>query len=140
MGEVAISGARARVGDRTGVDPDALKKDLIKQVAVLKEDLRERAASDIAGFYDKLRADYQRAKDAERTAYSYEVWLEGQLEQAAVAWVLSMVFLRFVEDNGLIKDPFLAGPGDRLQTAMDRQAAYFTRHPDHNHRHWLNAA
>jgi hypothetical protein len=115
----------------------ALKRSLIKQVAALKSDLRERAGSAEAGFAEGLRADHQRAKDAERTSYSYELWLEGQLEQAAVAWVLATVFLRWVEDNELISDPYLAGPGDRLQTAMDRQTAYFVEHPDHNHRHWL---
>src|SRR5699024_4681219 len=37
---------------------------------------------------------------------------KGQITQAAVAWVLSTVFVRFCEDNGLLEQPFITGPKD----------------------------
>jgi hypothetical protein len=90
------------------LDPDALLKDLRKQVAALEADLRERAAE---GPKDgELRAEYQAARAAERIAATYSAWLDQRITQAAVAWVLSTVFVRYCEDNGLIPFPFLAGP------------------------------
>ncbi len=41
----------------------------------------------------------------------------------AVHWLLSCVFVRFIEDNGLIPRPWLAGPGERLGLARDRHEA-----------------
>ena len=41
------------------------------------------------------------AQSAERTAQSYTEWRSDQITQAAVAWVLSCVFVRFLEDNHL---------------------------------------
>ena len=39
------------------------------------------------------------------------------------------MFLRFIEDNGLVDRPWLAGPGERLALARDRHADYFRRNP-----------
>ena len=87
-----------------------LLADLKPQVRRLETDLRER--SEEAEFGPGLREDWQAAHDAERTAASYETWLDGEITQSAVAWVLGTVFLRFCEDNGLIDVPYLAGPGN----------------------------
>ena len=38
-------------------------------------------------------------KQAERTAQNYEDWRSDAITQAAAAWVLSCVFVRFLEDN-----------------------------------------
>ena len=48
-----------------------------------------------------LEAEYRAARDAGRTGDTFLVWRNGALTQAAVAWVLGCVFVRFVEDNGL---------------------------------------
>ena len=66
---------------------------------------------------------------AERTAATYETWLDGQVTQAAVAWVLGTVFVRFCEDNGLIDVPYLAGPGERLDDRRGTAQAFFERNP-----------
>ncbi|MGW7239258.1 BREX-2 system adenine-specific DNA-methyltransferase PglX [Streptomyces sp. NPDC054804] len=47
------------------------------------------------------------------------------------------MFVRFSEDNGLIPDAWLSGPGDRLAEAQDRHDAYFRDNPSKNDRDWL---
>ncbi|MFC5851410.1 hypothetical protein ACFPZI_06040 [Streptomyces chlorus] len=47
------------------------------------------------------------------------------------------MFVRFSEDNGLIADPWLSGPGERLAEAQDRHDAYFRANPSKNDRDWL---
>ncbi len=43
--------------------------------------------------------------------------------------MLACVFVRFLEDNGLVDPPRLAGPGDRLALARDHHTVYFRAHP-----------
>ncbi|GAA3240160.1 BREX-2 system adenine-specific DNA-methyltransferase PglX [Streptomyces lavendulae] len=115
---------------------ETLLKDLQKQVGLLVEDLRERAG--MAEFDGPLTAEYERAVESERTSpQHYESWLEDRLVQIAAAWVLACVFVRFSEDNGLIPDAWLSGPGDRLAEAQDRHDDYFRTNPEHNDRDWL---
>ncbi|WP_199044189.1 BREX-2 system adenine-specific DNA-methyltransferase PglX [Glycomyces salinus] len=116
---------------------ELLLADLKKQVAALEDDLRERAAE--PEFDRGLRDDYDAATTAGRTATAYEVWLEGQITQAAVAWVLGTVFLRFVEDNKLIELPYLTGPGEWGDVAVDRQQEHFGKRPLDTDRHWIEA-
>ena len=47
------------------------------------------------------------------------------------------VFVRFCEDNDLIEDPLLGGPGIRGQIALDHRAAHLQANPAHDDRHWL---
>ncbi|MFE1028516.1 BREX-2 system adenine-specific DNA-methyltransferase PglX [Streptomyces sp. NPDC058818] len=114
---------------------ETLLKDLQKQVALLEADLRERAARE--EFAPSLVAEYERADDEGRIGVGYETWLEDRLVQIAAAWVLACVFVRFSEDNGLIPDAWLSGPGERLSEAQDRHDDYFRAHPEHNDRDWL---
>lgn len=92
-----------------------------------------------------LKEQYQEACKAERTAEHFVAWREAQITQAAVAWVLTCVFVRFLEDNGLLAEPVLAGPvsddhgGQPLQQAKERMAAYFNENPTHEERHYLLA-
>ncbi|MEV0957009.1 BREX-2 system adenine-specific DNA-methyltransferase PglX [Streptomyces sp. NPDC049951] len=118
------------------LDRDVLLKDLQKQVALLVEDLREREAEGGEAKAD-LTAEYQRALDAERTSLRYEGWLDERLVQIASAWVLACVFVRFCEDNRLVREARLAGPGERLAEAQDNHDAFFRRHPEKNDRDWL---
>jgi len=92
---------------------------------------------------DHLKQEYQAALDAERTAEHFVAWREAQITQAAVAWVLTCIFVRFLEDNGLLTEPVLAGPVSNaqginaLQHAKERMQAYFNEHPTHEERHYL---
>ncbi|MGH3632839.1 MAG: hypothetical protein ACRDTS_01795, partial [Mycobacterium sp.] len=85
----------------------------------------------------RLRAEYREARQAERTAATYESWRDEPVTQVAAAWVLGTVLGRFCEDNGLIEWPLFAGPAERLVDAEERHEKYFREHPD---RDWLTAA
>ncbi|MEU1538036.1 BREX-2 system adenine-specific DNA-methyltransferase PglX [Actinacidiphila glaucinigra] len=124
---------------RAGLDQAALLKDLRRQVVVLEGDLRARSESEDE-YRVRLESEYRRAREAQRTAAPYGAWRDERVTQAAVAWVLACVFVRFCEDHGLIEAPFIAGPGERLVEAEERHEAYFREHPDHNDRDWLIAA
>ncbi|MFD0923938.1 BREX-2 system adenine-specific DNA-methyltransferase PglX [Saccharopolyspora rosea] len=121
-----------------GVDLPELVKDLRKQVVDLEEDLRVRSGE--AEFAEKLRAEYAEAFQAERTAAPFESWRDERVTQVAAAWVLGTVFVRFCEDNGLIPDPFIAGPGERLAIAEERHEEHFKQRPKDNDRDWIIAA
>ncbi|MFE0367634.1 BREX-2 system adenine-specific DNA-methyltransferase PglX [Streptomyces tendae] len=118
------------------LDHDALLKDLQKQVGLLEEDLRERAHGD-GEQAEALKAEYQRALLSDRTSVPYGSWLEERVVQIAAAWVLACVFVRFCEDNGLVPDARLSGPGDRLAEAQDNHDDFFRKHPELNDRDWL---
>ncbi|MFJ6738875.1 BREX-2 system adenine-specific DNA-methyltransferase PglX [Streptomyces sp. NPDC091279] len=122
-----------------GVDKVALLKDLKKLVVKLEDDLRARSESE-EEFRTGLDREWREAKEAQRTALSYSAWRDERVTQAAVAWVLGCVFVRFCEDNGLIDEPFLAGPGERLAEAEARHEAHFRTYPHHNNRDWLITA
>ncbi|MFF3253862.1 BREX-2 system adenine-specific DNA-methyltransferase PglX [Actinacidiphila glaucinigra] len=113
-----------------------LLKDLRKQVKTLEDDLRERSET-VAEYKAKLETEYEHAREAKRTAATYGAWRDERITQVAAAWVLACVFVRFCEDNRLIADPFLAGPGERLKDAEDRDAEYFRLNPEKNDRDWL---
>ncbi|GAA3991941.1 BREX-2 system adenine-specific DNA-methyltransferase PglX [Streptomyces plumbiresistens] len=124
---------------RAGLDQAALLKDLRRQVVVLEDDLRARSESE-EEYRVRLESEYRRAREAQRTAATYGAWRDERVTQAAVAWVLACVFVRFCEDHELIEAPFIAGPGERLVEAEERHEAHFREHPDHNDRDWLLAA
>lgn len=119
-----------------GVNQTELLKDLRKQVKTLEDDLRERSEA-VAEYKAKLEAEYTHAREAKRTAATYGAWRDERITQVAAAWVLACVFVRFCEDNRLIPDPFLAGPGERLKDAEDRDAEFFRLNPEKNDRDWL---
>jgi hypothetical protein len=120
------------------INKAALLADLKPQVRALEADLRQRAEQE-PEFAIPLREEWEQAHQAERTAATYETWLDGEVTQAAVAWVLGTVFLRFCEDNGLIDIPYLAAPGNRLAVAADRQQEFFERNPHLTDRDWIVA-
>ena len=86
-----------------------------------------------------MRAEHAQATDADRTAMSLEEWREGEITQAAVAWVLGCVFVRFLEDNGLIDQPLLSGPASARAAALGHRDEYFRAHPQHSDREYLEA-
>ncbi|MGW7327579.1 BREX-2 system adenine-specific DNA-methyltransferase PglX [Streptomyces sp. NPDC054840] len=116
-----------------------LVKDLKRQVLLLEDDLRARTESEDE-IRTRLETEYQQAKESRRTAARYDSWRDERVTQSAAAWVLACVFVRFCEDNGLIDEPFIAGPGDRLAVAEARHEAFFRENPRLNNRDWLIAA
>src|SRR5437016_3968475 len=108
------------------IDRQRLLLDVQKLLNKLEADLLERSEStDVPELGKMLRAEYDNARRADRTAQGYEDWRSDAVTQMAAAWVLSCVFIRFSEDNRLIDPPKIAGPADRLQRARDEHELYF---------------
>ncbi len=76
-----------------------------------------------------VEVEWRTAFEAKRTAETFEVFWSAALDQAAVHWILAVVFLRFLEDNRLVDQPLLSGPGERLELAQLRQQAFFRARP-----------
>jgi hypothetical protein len=75
------------------IDRQSLLSDLQSLLKRLEADLLERSESaEVAEVGQRLRAEYERAKKAERTAQNYEDWRSDAITQAAAAWVLSCGF------------------------------------------------
>ncbi|WP_245226714.1 BREX-2 system adenine-specific DNA-methyltransferase PglX [Streptomyces smyrnaeus] len=102
----------------------------------MEDDLRERS-DNVERFRARLRSTYEQTRASFRTSGTYGAWRRKRITQAAVAWVLGTVFVRFCEDNRLISRPFLAGPGQRLVEAEERHEAYRTQYAKKNDRDWL---
>jgi hypothetical protein len=111
------------------VDAKRLLTDLKRLHRDLLRDLRGQHASSLQRA--AAQAEWQEAFDAKRTADTFETFWTAAIDQAAVHWILGVVFLRFLEDNRLLDRPFLSGPGERLELAQARQAAYVRQHPMH---------
>jgi ABC-type amino acid transport substrate-binding protein len=117
----------------------ALTADLQRQVLLLEDDLRARIAAD-PELEGSWKQEHQQALDKERTAASWVAWRDDRVTQAAVAWVLTTVFIRFCEDNALVGPVWIAGPEHRRQEALDAQLAFFRTHPEDTDREWLQSA
>jgi hypothetical protein len=114
-------------------------KELQRQVGLFETDLRQNGITNPTTD-GELRREWQQARDAQRTAATFEAWREDLITQVAVAWVLGTVFVRFCEDNDLIEYPFIAGPGDRVAVARERQGKFFQEYPELTDRDWICAA
>lgn len=123
------------------INAPQLLADLTRQLKRLEDDLRERIA-EVADLKAGLQAEWQAAHDAGRNAETFDSWAEQVIIQAGVHWLLSCVFLRFIEDNQLVERPWLGGTPEsgRLALARDRHEAYFRNHPLESDRDYLIAA
>lgn len=123
------------------INASQLLADLTKLLKRLEADLLQRI-EEVPDLKASLQAEWQAARDAERCAETFESWVDQVITQSGVHWLLSCVFLRFMEDNQLVKRPWLGGtPGSgRLALARDRHHAYFQAHPHESDRDYLLAA
>ena len=118
------------------IDSRRLLADLKRLRADLEADLRERC-EDGPELDDFLQEEHRQAVEGGRTALPYAVWRDDRLTQVAVAWILGCVFVRFLEDNGLVDPPRLSGPGERRGRALDEHTLYFRAHPTGSDRDYL---
>ena len=116
------------------IDAGRLLADLKRLRADLEDDLRARCAEH-PDLDAPLRAEHEQASG--RTAQPYTVWRDARLTQIAAAWLLGCVFVRFLEDNGLVDPPRLSGPGPRRRRALDEHTVYFRAHPTDTDRDYL---
>ena len=112
------------------IDRASLLPALQKLIKELKDDLQLRLR-EVPELDERLRADaFEPVRDAGRTAQAFVAWKLDYLEQVAVAWVLACVFVRYMEDNGLIATTYLAGQtADRRRQANDAHSAYLNSRP-----------
>lgn len=120
------------------IDRRAFLADAQKLVGKLEKDLRSRC-DEMPDAGKAVEAEYHRAREAGRTGQALEEWRADAITQQAVAWVLSCVFARFLEDNQLVDPPKLAGPGDRLNRARDEHQLFFQGRPHDTDREYLLA-
>jgi hypothetical protein len=120
------------------IDASKLLKDLKRLLKTLEADVRARLDDD-PEVRTSLEREWQGACTAGRTARALEDWLDEEITQAAVHWILGVVFLRFIEDNRLVERPWLSGPPERLALARDRYEAFFREHPTLSDREYLQS-
>jgi hypothetical protein len=120
------------------IDAKQLLDDLKKLARKLEADVRQRCAEQ-PEVDEPLRKEYVAARNAGRTASTYETWREERIAQAAAAWILGCVFVRFLEDNDLVAPAMIAGPGERLKESGERRTDYFRRNPTHSDREYLES-
>lgn len=125
-----------------------MQESLKTLVLTLEDDLRQRVDA-VPELANTVAEEYRRAKAAHRTAESLAEFREQRVTEAAVAWVLAAVFVRFLEDAGFLDEPVASGgeggrvrwiSGDRLalvDLATDRERAYFRDEPRHGERQYL---
>src|SRR3954452_9734148 len=102
----------------------------LKQVVLdLEGDLRDRVEAQ-PEVRERWVQEHHAAIGRERTAMSWQEGRDDRVTQAAVAWVLTTVFVRFAEDNRLLRPVWLAGPPDRQQEAFDIELDYFRTHSE----------
>lgn len=100
-------------------------------LARLEADLLARAKASPA-VTRALEARYAAEKQANRTAEGFAGWTAALATQVAAAWLLSCVFVRTLEDRGLLRQVRIAGPG-----AEDSQRQFFQLAPSLTERDYL---
>lgn len=122
-----------------------LLKDLQRELPKIEKDILEYSEYK-EGLAEHLQEEYEKAQAAGRTAEHFVAWREAQITQAAVAWLLTCVFVRFLEDNNLLVEPMLSGPASSnqdgketkpLQHAKERMVAFFNENPTLEERDYL---
>lgn len=108
-------------------------------VSSLVDDMRARLHDDDQRV-TQWQAEYAKTKNALRTAMSFSEWEEDQLQQAAASWVLTTVFVRFIEDNRLFGERWSMISGvteDARRTARDNEDKFYASNPDAGYRGYL---
>ncbi|MGI2111256.1 BREX-2 system adenine-specific DNA-methyltransferase PglX [Shewanella frigidimarina] len=122
-----------------------LLKDLQRELPKIEKDILVYSESK-EELAEHLQNEYEKAQAAGRTAEHFVSWREAQITQSAVAWLLTCVFVRFLEDNNLLVEPMLSGPATRalngkeskpLQNAKERMVAFFNENPTLEERDYL---
>jgi hypothetical protein len=114
-----------------------LPKLLQPALKALEKDLLARAK--IERVEAGLKAAWEDEQKAGQTGLGFEPWRRERVTQLAVAWILSVVFVRTLEDRGYI-DPRVAGAStDALRAAEDREALYLQVAPFLGTREYLLA-
>ncbi len=125
------------------IDPTKLLVDLKNQVKAAEKDLDAQVA-EVEGLEARLKAEHAVAFRIKRTNDSFAMWRKERVTQAAVAWVLGTVFVRFCEDNGLLGEgkAYIAGYTAEMLTLAEESQTEFLAEGEGNKnlRDWLLTA
>jgi restriction-modification enzyme MmeI-like protein len=118
------------------IDEPLLLEGLTRLLIATEDNIRRRCDEE-AAVNQPLQDRYDSARKAGRTGLTFNVWREGEITQAGVAWLLACVFVRFLEDNDLLGEVYLAGPDGRTRSALERRTHWYRAHPRGNDREYL---
>ena len=118
------------------IDAATLTTDAGRLVLEVEDDLRAVLGGD-AEQLQKWRNDHTAALRGDRTSADFASWRDEHITQVAVSWVLTTVFVRFLEDNNLVEPRWFAGHGARRSEATDAERAFFRAHPELTAREWI---
>ena len=124
------------------INPKQLLDDLKGLLRLLEGDIRNRSDEN-SEINEQLITQYRDAFEAKRTAQAFTAWRDDYITQVAVAWILSCVFVRFIEDNRLVDESeskprvWISGPSERLQLAKDNYLIFFRENPRKSDREYL---
>ena len=114
-----------------------LSKQLQPALKALEKDLLVRAKT--ARVEAGLKAAWEDEQKAGQTGLGFDPWRRERVTQLAAAWILSVVFVRTLEDRGYV-DPRVAGAtADALRAAEDREALFLQVAPFLGPREYLLA-
>ena len=105
------------------IDEPRLLDGLTRLLTATENNIRQRCDDDPT-VNQPLQERYAAARKTGRTGITFNVWREGEITQAGVAWLLACVFVRFLEDNDLLGEVYLAGPDERIQSAQERRTLW----------------
>jgi hypothetical protein len=119
------------------IESQRLLQESKKLLKVLEKDIRERLdeSPELDG---QLKAEWEAARAANRTAGAYLDWREENITQSAVHWILACVFLRFLEDNDFLAHAYLTSADkEAREAARDDYERYFRTNPSHSDLEYL---
>jgi hypothetical protein len=121
------------------IDEGRLCEGLKRLLTQTELDIRERLAEE-PPLDEALKSRHTAAVEAGRAdAGAWHAFCDDAITQAAVHWLLAAVFCRFLEDNRLIAEAWIAGPGDRLTEAHERQSLFYRENRHANDADYLTA-
>jgi hypothetical protein len=121
------------------IDEGRLCEGLKRLLTQTEIDIRERLKEE-PPLEEALKSRHAAAVEAGRAdAGAWHSFCDDAITQAAVHWLLAAVFCRFLEDNRLIAEAWIAGPGDRLTEAHERQSLFYRENRHANDADYLTA-
>ena len=119
------------------IDEDRLCEGLKKLLTQTESDIRDRLAEE-PRLEEALKSRHAAAVEVGRAdAGAWHAFCDDAITQAAVHWLLAVVFVRFLEDNRLIAEAWIAGPAERLTEALDRRSLFYRENPHANDTDYL---
>ena len=118
------------------IDEPRLRDGLARLLTATEDNIRHRC-DDEPAVNQPLQDRYESARKAGRTGLTFSIWREGEITQAAVAWLLGCVFIRFLEDNDLLGEVYIAGPDGRTTSAQERRRHWYRANPLASDREYL---